>query len=133
MKVYIAGKFEDRIKIQDLYKQIEKLGYQAAYNWTTHKRITPYSKNQELAREYSENELSGILGSDIFICLTHEAGTTSLMEFGVALILNMKTGKPLVYAVGTSIERSPWFFNSRVLRRNSVEEVIEEIKILPFK
>ena|SRR3989344_2389940 len=130
MKVYIAGKFEDRVKVQELYKIIGELGHKVAYNWTMHKPIKPYSQNQEMAQEYSDNELFGILDSDIFICLTHEAGTTLLMEFGAALILNRKTEKPLVYAVGKSNERSPWFFNSRVQRRDSIDEVIEEIKRL---
>ena len=103
------------------------MGHQIAYDWTQHKPIKPYSQNQEMARQYSNNELSGILDSDIFICLTHEAGTTLLMEFGAALILNSKVGKPLVYAVGNSNEKSPWFFNSRVQRRNSIEEVLAEI------
>ena len=128
MKVYIAGKFEDRAKVQELYTQIEEMGHRVAYNWTTHKPIKPYFQNQEMAQGYSDNELFGILNSDIFICLTHEAGTTLLMEFGAALIINRKTGKPLVYAVGNSNEKSPWFFNSRVQRRNSIDEVIKEIK-----
>jgi len=128
MKIYVAGKFEDKAEVQELYKKIEELGHQVAYNWTTHKPIKPYSQNQEMARQYSDNELSGILGSDIFIFLTHEAGTTLLMEFGAALILNKKTGKPVIYAVGKFNDRSPWFFNSRVQRRNSIDVVIEEIK-----
>jgi len=128
MKIYIAGKFEDRTQVAELYRRIEEMGHQVAYDWTQHKPIKPYSQNQELAGQYSDNELSGILDSDVFICLTHEAGTTLLMEFGSALILNRKTGKPIVYAVGNSNERSPWFFNSRVKRRNSIDEVLAEIK-----
>ncbi|QQG38946.1 MAG: hypothetical protein HYS32_00580 [Candidatus Woesearchaeota archaeon] len=127
MKIYIAGKFEDRTKVAELYKKIEEMGHKIAYDWTQHKPIKPYSQNQEMAREYSDNELSGILDSDIFICLTHEAGTTLLMEFGAALILNKKTRKPLVYTVGNFNEKSPWFFNSLVQHRNSINEVLEEI------
>ena len=128
MKIYIAGKFEDRVKISELYKKVKEMGHEVAYDWTDHKPIKPYPQNQERAQQYSNNELFGILDSDIFICLTHEAGTTLLMEFGAALILNKKNGKPLVYVVGDFKDKSPWFFNSGVIRRDSVEEVLTEIR-----
>ncbi len=107
MKVYIAGKFEDKETILNLHKKIKKLGHTLSYDWTTHKNIKPYLKNKETARQYAENELKGIVDCDVFIYLSHERGTTLPMEFGAALSLLKKTGKPLVYAVGEFNDRSP--------------------------
>lgn len=130
MKVYIAGKFEEKAKVKELYARIKELGHKVAYDWTDHKPIKPYSQNQEVAKEYSDNELVGIIDTDIFIFLTHELGTTLFMEFGAALILNKKTGKPLIYVVGEFKDKSMWFFNAGVQRRTSIEEVMVEISKL---
>lgn len=128
MKIYVAGKFEDKETIRAIYKKIEELGHEISYDWTTHQPIRPYADNPDRASYYSSNEIKGILDSDIFICLTHDAGKTLLMEFGAALLLSTKTGKPLIYAVGDANDRSQWHFNKKVLRRDTIDEVLEEIK-----
>lgn len=128
MKVYVAGKFEDKPLIRELQEKLNAAGHTLAYDWTTHKPIKPYAENQDLASQYSVNELNGIINSDVFIYLSHEKGTTLLMEFGAALALQKSRGKPIVYAVGDYNDRSPWFFNPLIKRRNTIEEVISELK-----
>ena len=127
MKIYVAGKFEKKDLIHDVYRRIEELGHEVSYDWTIHKPIKPYSQNVETATQYSSNELEGITKCDVFIYLTDEKGTTLLMEFGAALILAKTRGNPLVYAVGEFNDKSPWFFNSLVKRKNSIDEVIKEL------
>jgi hypothetical protein len=128
MKIYVASKFEKKDMVIDIYKQLTALGYTIAYDWTTHKPIKPYIENQELARQYSDNELKGISECDIFLMVTDENAHTMLMELGAALVKNFKTGKPLVYAIGKWNDTSPWFFNKRVKRFETIKEAIEEIK-----
>jgi hypothetical protein len=36
--------------------------------------------------------------------------------------------KPKIYAVGEFNNKSPWFFNPLVNRRNSSDEIIEELR-----
>ena len=50
------------------------------------------------------------------------------MEFGAALALAKTTGKPRIYAIGESNDRSPWFFNPLVVRKNNIEEALKEIE-----
>jgi len=126
-KVYVSGKFEDIKRVRRVYQKIEQAGLEIVYDWTTHQPIKPYGDNQELAQKYSTNELTGIAQADVFIYYCDEKGTTSLMEFGAALALKAKRGKPLVYAVGKMNDKSPWFFNKQVQRRDSIDEVIKEI------
>lgn len=127
MKFYIAAKFEKKSIVLELYKQLRAAGHTVAYDWTTHKGIKPYIENKDLAREYSTNEINGIADSDVFIYLTDDSGHTLHMEYGAAIMHRMKTGKPLVYAVGEFNDKSPWFFNEFVKRKDSVAEVIEEV------
>jgi len=41
MKIYIAGKFEKKDLIHDIFRRIEEIGHQVYYDWTTHKPIKP--------------------------------------------------------------------------------------------
>lgn len=127
MKIYVAGKFKKKDIVLDIYKKVESLGHQVSYNWTTHKPIKPYSKNSQIASQYSENELEGIFNCDVFIYLTDEKGTTLPMEFGAALMLAKTKSKPRIYAVGEFNDKSPWFFNLLIERKNSINEVIKEL------
>lgn len=127
MKIYIAGKFNKKDLIHDIYIKIKEIGHQISYDWTEHKPIKPYSENQKTAAQYSDNELKGIAECDVFIYLTDEKGTTLPMEFGAALILAKTKDKPIVYAVGEFNDKSPWFFNPLVKRRDCIKEVIEEL------
>ncbi len=128
MKVYIAGKFGDKALVLEAFARIRELGHSIAYDWTTHKNIQPYAQNQGTARAYSENELAGIADCDVFIYLSSDGGHTLHMEFGSALMLARKAGKPMVYAVGEFNDRSPWFFNGLVRRRDTIDEVIAELR-----
>lgn len=132
MKVYVAGKFEQKELVREVYASLNKLGFEIAYDWTVHKSIKPYSKNSELASNFCNNELSAIKSCEIFIYLIDEKGTTSLMEFGAALVLSNfnSDGFPIIYAVGKYNSSSPWFFNRNVIRKDNVGDVLLDLNKL---
>ena len=128
MKIYVAAKFEKKDLVLETFKKLKDLGHSISYDWTYHQNYKPYDQNQELAAKYSQNELSGIADCDIFIHIPEDQGHTLHMEFGAALALAKLKGKPIIYAIGEFNSKSPWFFNPLVRRRNTIEEVLEEIK-----
>lgn len=128
MNIYVAAKFKNKAEVLKLYDQLRAAGHTVTYDWTTHQPIKPYGQHQELARTYSENEIQGIANSDVLIFLSAETGTTMWMEIGAAIVLQKKFGRPKVYAVGQWNSKSPWLFNSAVIRKNSVEEVLAELR-----
>ena len=69
VKIYIATKFEKKELVHELASRLESAGHTLSYDWTTHKPIKPYEENPHIAKQYSENEVNGILNSDIFICI----------------------------------------------------------------
>lgn len=127
MKIYIAAKFEKKDLVLDYYQKLKALGHEVAYDWTVHKNIKPYLENQDTARVYATNELHGILDCDVFIHIPDEKGTTLFMEFGAALALCAIKNKPIIYAVGEFNSKSPWFFNSLVRRKATIEEALSEL------
>jgi len=127
MRVYIATKFEKKELVHELASKLKSAGHSLSYDWTTHKPIKPYEENQSTAKLYSENEVQGILDSDIFICIPDKLGHTLFMEIGAALMLKKTRGKPEVYVIGEFNKDSPWYFNPLIKRRDNIEQVIEEI------
>ncbi|MBM3256725.1 MAG: hypothetical protein FJY98_00110 [Candidatus Liptonbacteria bacterium] len=57
MRVYVAGKFEDKEAVYEAYRKLTALGHSVSYDWTTHKNIKPYDENKEIARQYARNEM----------------------------------------------------------------------------
>ena len=130
MKIYVAGKFEKKDLILNIYKTLSEMGHSVSYDWTTHKNIKPYIENKNMAEKYAMNEVNGIIDSDIFIYLSDDKGHTLHMEFGAALMAAKINGNPIIYAVGEFNSKSPWFFNNLIKRRDTVEGVLKEIKEL---
>lgn len=127
MKIYVAGKFEKKNLVREIFRKMESLGHSISYDWTTHKNIKPYAQNQDMASTYSQNEMNGICACDVLVYLAEESGHTLPMEFGAALALTKNTGKPIIYAVGKFNDVSPWFFNPLVKRVHSSDDVIKEL------
>ena len=123
MKIYIAAKFEKKSEVLALYEKFKSEGHEIAYDWTTHKPIKPYENNQEIAKEYSDNELKAIENCEVFIYIADEKEMILPMELGAALMLNKATGKPQIYAVGGNNDKSQWFFNKGVIRVDSAEQI----------
>jgi len=83
MKIYVAGKFEEKDQVLSLYKVLREMGHVVSYDWTGHKKLKPYQENQAGAAQYALNEFNGILDADIFIFLSNQ--TVTLYLWNLAL------------------------------------------------
>jgi len=128
-KVYVAARFHLKERVRSLYEKLKRKGYEISFDWTLHKWIIPYEKNVELARQYSEENIEGVANSDIFILLTDEerGGTGMYVELGVAILSYKLFGKPKIYVVGEDNSYALFYFHPSVIRKNSIEEVLEEL------
>ena len=104
-------------------------GHEITADWTSHKTIKPYEDNQEIAQEYSIEDIDGVRGSDIFILISDQAGTGMHTELGAAIISNLDKGKPKIYVIGDYTSRSMFYFHPSVNRRKSIKEVLDELEI----
>lgn len=127
MQVYVAGKFEDKAYIQELYERVRAAGHEVVYDWTTHVKSRPYEAHAEQMQTYCRNEVQAILDADVFIYLTHERGTTLHMEYGVALGKAASGRQIQIFVVGEHNTRSPWYFNEYVQRVATVEDVFTKL------
>lgn len=128
MKIYIAAKFTIKEEVRKLFKLFEERGHEIHSDWTLHKTISPYEENQELARQYSIEDLSGVKESDVFILLSDENGRGMYVELGVAILSNMQRERPRIFIVGKKNNNSLFYFHPSVNRRETIGQVIEEIE-----
>ena len=130
LKIYVAGKFEKKPIVLDLYERLKTMGHEISYDWTKHIEIKPYSKHIELATKYSDSEINGILQSDVFIYLSDSEGTTLKMEVGAAIMAKKIIGKPRhIYIVGEHNDKSPWFMNEGLVKRfDNIDDVLKDIE-----
>jgi hypothetical protein len=127
MKIYVAGKFENKPRVQALQAQLMEMGHTISYDWTQHVGIKPYNENMAQARIYANNEIQAIKNSDVFIAFIDAKGTTLLLEIGAALMQHANTGKPKIYLIGALAKSSPWFFTDHINIKESPQEILTEI------
>lgn len=129
MKIYIASAFTEKEHVAQLFKRAKDLGFQVAGDWTLHKLVKPYEENQEIAKQYAQEDLISVQNCDIFILVSNQEGSTGAhVEFGAALAIAKEKGKPKIYVVGDYPSRSLFYFHPLVSVRKDVEQVFQELK-----
>lgn len=126
-RVYIASRFDRKQEVVELCKRFKKLGYEISVDWTVHEPIKPYEDNIAHARQYSIEDMRGIIGCDLFVLLTDKEGTGIYAELGAAIFSNLEHGKPKIYVVGDYLSNCMFYFHPSVNRRKTIDEVIKEI------
>lgn len=129
-RVYVSTRFAKKEEVKEIYSKLEKLGYTRSGDWTEHKAIKPYSKNQELAKIYSARYAEGIRKADLVIIISDNAGTNIHSELGVAIDYALDYERPLIYVIGEYLDTNLFFFHPAVKRRKTIEDVVEELKKL---
>src|SRR4030043_1707448 len=125
LEFYIAGDFKQRDQIREIMAEIEGMGHRIVYDWTDHLPIKPYEENQELARKYAEEDHQAAANCDVFVLFPGESGgTTRFSELGMAI--NSRKVKR-IFVVGPGDNRSVSFFDPKIERLKSTEELIEII------
>ena len=128
MKFYIAARFGMKEEVKEIYKKLQEKGHEIVGDWTLHLPIKPYDQNQEMSKNYSEEDIQGVLDCDVFLLITDGAGTGMYVELGAAIASFLQNKKPSIYAIGEHNSRSMFYFHPVVKRRDTVEEVLDEIK-----
>lgn len=128
MKVYLAGRFDEREQIRQMQTKLREHGHAITLDWTTHEPLGHYGDNQELSRAYAKEDLEGVIQADVFIFLTSSTvGTGTHTELGVAIREYQASGTPRVYVIGEHTTRSIMYFHPAVERRQNLEDVLEEM------
>jgi len=130
MKFYIAAPFNQREEVKEIYNRLKSLGHEITTDWTNHKYIKPYNTNQQLARAYAQEDLEGVLSCDVFVLLSDGESQGRNTELGMAIALHRVFGKPSIYVIGESNLDSMFYFSIGINRKNSLDQVLDELDLL---
>ena len=123
MKIYIAGKWQDRKFIKDIISIIETEGHEITCDWTRH----DFSVDGVIGNEsvYAEEDLQGIRSCELLLAIAERSFVYKglLCEIGAALVLY----KP-VYLLGRAIDSCIFTNHWNIERVFSVEDFITRIK-----
>ena len=120
MKVYIAGKWQDRGMVRIWHKILRNNGHEVTCDWTDHDY--PGGGQEHLLAGYAQADIKGVQDCDLLIALFqqphHYRG--ALVEVGAALALN----KP-VWVLGEA-ERSCIFMEHPLVTTMKTERDLWE-------
>ena len=127
MKFYIASRFDKKPEVLELHKYLREKGHEILADWTGHKFVKPYDKNEELAGEYAANDINGAKDCDVFVVLSDDGGTGMYVELGAAIASNLLRGKPKIYVIGEHPSRSMFYYHPSVTRKNNLGEALDDV------
>lgn len=85
-KIYVAGKFEEKVRVRQVMARLVAMGYEITHDWTE-EDATGLS-GDELAK-YLEScalaDFEGVLDADCVLVLNHQAAFGAMVEMGLAL------------------------------------------------
>lgn len=85
MKIYVAGKFEEKRAVRQLQDALIAEGHSITYDWTKHEDATADKASCAV------NDLVGVVDADAIILLWHPGLKGGLVELGAALALEKVT------------------------------------------
>jgi hypothetical protein len=116
MRVYVAGKFEERSSIRTLMDALKEQGCSITVDWTVHEYT-----DIEYPVEYAIEDVNGVAKCDTYIglFLNENSYKGALVELGVALGL-----KKRIMIIGHAIDSCIFANHPRVEHYDSVSECL---------
>jgi hypothetical protein len=133
MKFYIAASFFKKDLVKDVFKLLKKSNHTVTVDWTKHSgvKLPLRDHKKKLVTKYATRDEKGVNDADVFVLLSEpSAGRAMYVELGIAISNYEQNRKPLVYVVGKRTNQSIFYYHPAVKRKNSMHEVLEEIKKL---
>ncbi len=137
MKFYIAARFDNKDAVREIYKKLKEKGHEVHTDWTVHPPFYPYSSDPARCAQFSDEDIKGAIGCDVFVLLadenhngnpnSHNHGRGMFIEMGAAMATFLANGKPMVFVIGPDNDKCIFHFHHAVTRFDTIEEVLEKV------
>ncbi len=119
MKIYVAGKFEERASVKVIQNALRALGHTITFDWTTDEY-----KSKKPSTEDAISCKKGVLDADLYVGLfVHDnVYKGALVELGVALSEDMP-----VFIIGHAIDNCLFIHSPNVTQFDKVAHCIRAI------
>jgi len=131
MKWYFASRMKHKSKISDISKFLKDIGETVISDWIYKDSLKPYKENILKIQPFSEEVVSSLLDTDIFVLISDPEGTDMFIELGVCLAKDMLSKNIKIYIVGEYSKRSLMQLYPSIIHAKNIEEVfhIEKIEL----
>jgi len=120
MKIYVAGKWEERKRIKSIMNKLVILGHTITADWTSHTQVP-----NNLECLCAIHDLFGVRVCDIVIVIADKEYSYkgALCELGAALILDKR-----VYIIGNFIDSCIFINHPLCIKVNNLQTLYEILK-----
>ena len=120
MKIYVAGKWEERVKIKCLMNELSTLGHTITADWTTHENIP-----EHLELLCAIHDIYGVKQCELLIAIAEREHSYKgmLCEIGAALALEKD-----VIIVGHNIDSCIFTKHPLCRKVNSISILLDELE-----
>lgn len=122
MKLYVAGKWEDRENVRKLMDELEIQGHEIVHDWTA---IEVSNDDIEALTEHSVYDTEGVRNCELLVALVDKdyayAGT--LGEIGMAVIQNKE-----ICVIGNGCIKFIFFYHPSVKKFSKEEELLDYMR-----
>ena len=124
-----------RSKISDISKFLRKRGEMVISEWIYKDSLKPYEENISKIQPFSEEVVSSLLDTDIFVLISDPEGTDMFIELGVCLAKITLQKNIKIYIVGKYSKRSLMQLHPSITHVKNIEELFnyEKINLDGFK
>ena len=121
MKIYVAGKWEDRLHIRVLQEALREMGHTITIDWTWHEK-----DDTGFPSQYAVEDIIGASVCDIYIGVfkTRHFYRGALVEMGAALA----SGKR-VYILGHAIDSCIFVGHPLVKQFDTTKDLLSELQL----
>ncbi len=98
MKIYVAGKYEDKDRVRFIHQLLIQMGHEITLDWTNHE-IYPNDAIAERLLEFASDDIKGVKEADLYIGLM----TIPYQYKGLYVEMGVALGKGIpVYIIGSA-------------------------------
>lgn len=125
MKIYVAGKWEDRERVAEIMRVLKGIGHEITLDWSDHKY-----EDEEYPQQYCQEDVQGVKDAELYlgIFVAEYNYRGSLVEMGIAL----GEGIP-VWLLGDKADSCIFSNHPSVRRFRAWGELADAIAELPTK
>lgn len=138
LSFYIAARFDNKEGVKRVYDKLMAKGHEVHTDWTVHEPFYPYHSDPDKCAKYSDEDIKGAMGCDVFVLLADEShngrekapshGRGMFIELGAAMSSFLLRGAPRVFIIGPDNDKAIFHFHNCVKRFNTIDEVLEELE-----
>jgi len=125
VKFYVAGKWNDRRKVQAVQKILIAKGHKITVDWTIH--VNP--KDQSILQEWAVRDIEGVQNCDTYIGVFNNTTyhyTGALVEMGTALGLGKR-----IWLLGNGIASCIFLTHPLITGFSKIKTMLEVLDNIP--